>query len=57
MKLEIAKDSLSYKSLLSRVKDALDEKNYKLASDLQIELQNKMSILRSLYVKYRQNLF
>lgn len=57
MRHAIAKDSLSEKCLLTRVKEALDRGDYQLASDLQIELQNKMSTLRSLYVKYRKNLF
>lgn len=53
----IAKDSMSEKSLLARVAEALDEGNYQTASDLQLELQEKMSQLRLLYSKYRKNLF
>jgi len=57
MRRSIAKDSLSSKGLLTRVKEALDEGDYQTASDLQVELQGKMSLLRSMYVKYRKNLF
>lgn len=57
MRHSIAKDSLSEKGLLTRVKEALDEGDYQLASDLQVELQSRMGALRSLYVKYRKNLF
>ena len=57
MRYSIAKDSLSSKGLLTRVKEALDNGEYQLASDLQIELAQKMSLLRKLYIKYRKNLF
>lgn len=57
LRYTIAKDSLASKGLLTRVKEALDEEQYQLASDLQIELQEKMSLLRSLYARYRKNLF
>ena len=57
MRQYIAKDSLSSKGLLTRVREALDQGEYQLASDLKIELQEKMGQLRNLYVKYRENLF
>lgn len=53
----IGKDSLSSQSLLTRVKEALDSGDYRLASDLQEELQMKMDRLRDMYVKYKKNLF
>ncbi len=56
MRYAIAKDSLSSKGLLTRTKEALDNGEYQLASDLQIELQGKMSVLRKLYTRYRKNL-
>ncbi len=52
----LAKDSISHKSLLSRVREALDNEEYLSASKLQIELQEKMAELRTLYFKYRRNL-
>ncbi len=57
MRHSIAKDSLSSKGLLTRVKEALDNGEYQLASDLQIELAGQMSLLRKLYIRYRKNLF
>ncbi|MCI8349132.1 MAG: glutamine synthetase [Firmicutes bacterium] len=57
LKYEIAKSSLSEKCLLSKVKEALDEGDFRLASDLQLELQSKMNKLRNLYSIYRKNLF
>ena len=53
----IAKDSLSSRGLFTRVKEALDSGDYQTASDLQVELQEKMSLLRDLYRRYRKNLF
>ena len=57
LKYEIAKSSLSKKCLLARVKEALDCGDLQRASDLQLELQSKMSMLRNLYSTYRKNLF
>jgi len=57
LRFNIAKDSLSEKSLLTRVKEALAASDYETASKLQIELQKKMAQLRVQYSKYRKNLF
>ena len=57
LRFNIAKDSLSEKSLLTRVKEALAASDYETASKLQIELQGKMAQLRIQYSKYRKNLF
>ncbi|MBQ4649301.1 MAG: glutamine synthetase [Firmicutes bacterium] len=57
LKFEIAKDSLEKKSLLTRAREALDKKDYELASQLQIQLQEKMAQLRRLYLTYKRNLF
>ena len=56
LKYEIAKSSLSKKSLLARVREALDCGDLQRASDLQLDLQAKMSMLRNLYSTYRKNL-
>ena len=52
----LAKDSYTSKSLFTRVKEAFANEDYKLASDLQIELEDKMCKLRNLYSKYTKNL-
>ena len=57
LKYHIAKDSLDRKSLLTQAREALEAKNYGLASDLQIELQQKMEELENLYSIYKRNLF
>lgn len=53
---EMAKDTITEKSLLTRTKNALDEDEYDLASQLQLEIQKKTALLADLYAKYRKNL-
>ncbi|MBR5129508.1 MAG: glutamine synthetase, partial [Firmicutes bacterium] len=53
----LAKDSLTQKSLLSKTREALEAEDYPLASKLQLELQEKISLLRDLYIRYKRNLF
>lgn len=57
MRHYIAKDSLHEKSLLTRASEALDKDDYDLASDLQIEMSQKIEQLRKLYLTYKRNLF
>ncbi len=53
---EIAKDTITEKCLLTRAKAALDEGEYDLASELQLEMQRKTTELSNLYVRYKKNL-
>lgn len=55
-KKEIAKDSKEEKSLLSRAREALDNKLYDEASNLEIELEKEIEELRKLYSNYKRNL-
>ncbi len=57
LRFYIGKDTLSEKCLLTRVKEALDNEEYELASDLQIELQKKIDELINIYLRYKKNLF
>ena len=57
MRHYIAKDSLHDKSLLTRAREALDNGEYDLASELQVELSQKIEQLRKLYLTYKRNLF
>ena len=57
LRFYIGKDTLSAKCLLTRAKEALDEGDYSLASDLQIELQDKIDQLIAIYLRYKKNLF
>ena len=52
----IMKDSYTNKSLFTRIKNALAEKDYSLASNLFIELEEKMIYLRNIYYNYTKNL-
>ncbi|MEE0740982.1 MAG: glutamine synthetase [Emergencia sp.] len=52
----IAKDTITEKCLLTRAKAALDEGDYDLASDLQLEIQQKVNLLSDLYIRYKKNL-
>jgi glutamine synthetase len=53
---EIMKDSHSNKSLITRIKDAIKDKNYELVSSLQVELDEKIGGIRTLYSVYKKNL-
>jgi len=52
----IAKDSTHYDCVFTRIKRAIKEENYLLASDLSVELENKMEVLRKLYSEYSKNI-
>ena len=52
----IAKDSTHYDCVFTRIKRAINEENYVLASDLSVELEDKMEVLRKLYSEYSKNI-
>ena len=52
----LAKDSTHYECLFTRIKKAIKEENYKLASDLSIELEEKIEKLRKIYYEYTKNI-
>ncbi len=53
---EIAKDTITDKCYLTKTKEALDNGEYQVASDLQKEIQLKVNELAELYTKYKKNL-
>ncbi len=57
LRLFLMKDSLSRKSLFTRIKEALDAKDYNTASELQITMKAKMAELVETFSEYRKNLF
>ncbi len=57
LRFEIAKDSLEDKCLLTRAREALDNKDYDTASDIQILIQRKVEELKKMYYEYKRNLF
>ena len=52
----LMKDSYSEKSLFTKIKEATEHGDYEKASDMQIDIENKMSQLRELYSEYKKNL-
>ncbi|GKU26025.1 glutamine synthetase [Clostridium folliculivorans] len=52
----IMKDSYTNKSLFTKIKEAIVADDLEEASNLQIELDDKMSLLRFLYNSYKKNL-
>ena len=52
----MAKDTITEKCLLTRAKDALDNGEYDLASDLQLEIQRKLNELTVKDTNYKKNL-
>ena len=56
LKHYLMKDSLDTKSLFTRIREALADGNYSLASLLQIEMNAQMTALTKMYLDYRRNL-
>ena len=52
----IMKDTYTTKSLFTRTKEAISNKDYALASNLLLELEDSMKKLRELYSNYTKNL-
>lgn len=52
----IMKDTFTSKSLFTRIKDAIESKDYSLASNLLLELEDNMGKLRTHYSNYTKNL-
>ena len=56
IKLNVMKDTLCKKSLFTKIKEAIDIKDYETVSNLQIELKNNMDKIQQLYIKYKKNI-
>lgn len=52
----IMKDSYSTRSLFTRIKEAIASNKLEKVSELQLELDSKMTVLRNLYISYKKNL-
>ncbi|AOY78314.1 Glutamine synthetase [Clostridium formicaceticum] len=52
----LMKDSLEKKSLFTQIREAVEAKDFDLVSTLQLEMMEKVSCLKQLYVIYRRNL-
>lgn len=56
VRVYLGQDTLDKLCLLTRIKEALDSGDYQQASDLQMEMQEKVQELMDTYIKYRKNL-
>ncbi len=54
---QLGRDTLDEDCLLTKIKKALDKGDYNEASDMQIEMQEKVRELTELYITYKKNLF
>ena len=57
MRVYLGQDTLSEMCLLTRIKEALKNKDYETASNLQIEMQSVEERLIEVYIIYKKNLF
>ena len=57
LRIELGKDSIKKKSLLTQAKDALDKGDYDKASELQLKIQLKVNELMEKYASYVKNIF
>ncbi|MBR6700755.1 MAG: glutamine synthetase, partial [Firmicutes bacterium] len=57
LKAYLMKDSIEKKSLSTRIRKALTDKDYPLASLLQVEMHNKIEELIEKYSEYKKNIF
>lgn len=53
---QLMKDSLEGKSLFTRIRDGIEEKDYGLVSKLQVEMADKITELQKIYKRYKRNI-
>ena len=56
LRLSLAKDTIAQKSMFTRIKNAVEAKDYDLASSLQIEMAAMVAELRKVYFAYKSNM-
>lgn len=57
IKTKLMKDSMTKKCIFTKIKTAINEGDYDTASDLQKQMNEKMTEIRSLYIEYKNNIF
>ncbi|MDF2676695.1 MAG: glutamine synthetase [Bacillota bacterium] len=57
LKKKLMKDSMTKKSIFTKIKTALSNGDYDFASDLQKQMNEKMTDIRNLYIEYKNNIF
>ena len=56
LRLALAKDTMDSKSLFTRIKNAIADGDFDVASDLQVEMAAAVSKLKNIYDEYRCNI-
>lgn len=57
IKFKVMKDTLTKTSLFTQIRDAIECKDYKKVSDLQLELSTEMEEIEKLYMQYKKNIY
>ena len=57
LKTKLMKDSMTKKSIFTKIASSLDEDDYDTASDLQKQMNQLMTGIRKLYIEYKNNIF
>ncbi len=53
----LMKNTMAKKALFSKIKEALEMKDYETASNLQLEMNDKMKEIQDRYINYKKNIF
>ncbi|MBP7222221.1 MAG: glutamine synthetase, partial [Sedimentibacter sp.] len=56
LKTKLMKDSMTKKCIFTKIKTAISQGDYDTASDLQIQMNEKMTEIRTLYIGYKNNI-
>ncbi len=51
------KDRFDQKALFTKLREAIELRDYDLTSKLQLEMNDKITLLKHLYIMYGRNLF
>jgi glutamine synthetase len=57
LKTKLMKDSMTKKCIFTKIKNALAEGDFDTASELQKQMNEKMTEIRGLYIQYKNNIF
>lgn len=57
LKTKLMKDSMTKKCIFTKIKTAISQGDYDSASDLQVQMNERMSEIRALYIEYKNNIF
>ncbi|MEG2789109.1 MAG: glutamine synthetase [Romboutsia sp.] len=57
IKFNVMKDTLAKKSLFTQIREAIESRNYEMASNLQLELSKNMEEIQKLYMQYKKNIY